>query len=392
MASVDRDVSNSVGRTTSILAAPTGRVLFDREIVFVADAWPVFAFQFPIFEQDLDAAYGRGLNRGRGVVGEGGDGGPGVVGIAGGTVTKNAPREFPRSLADRPQPGRGLRVGVIGTGRLQGGRPGETVGIGNAIGVLGDSDKSVGVFGVSDEHAGVYGKSPVTGVVGDGGHIGVEGSGGDLYGVYGHVNFKAPSADMIGVFGAAALNLADPKTHIGRAGVFVGPVEVVGDSTITGDLVVWGSKSAAARHDDGTDRLLYCVESPDSQFEDFGEAKLVNGRAEVRLDPDFMGVADTRNYHVFLTPYGNSQGLYVAARRRNGFQVMEQGGGSSRLTFSYRVVAKRKHVITKRFKKVARPEKPKIPSRLDPPEVDLRPRNVARVGEGKRAGKKGQRK
>src|SRR5207245_627461 len=112
---------------------------------------------------------------------------------------------------------------------------------------------------------------------------------------------------------------------------------------------------------DGTHRLLYCVESPESQFEDFGEVKLVKGKADVRLDRDFIAVADTRHYHVFLTPYGDSAGLYVTARRRTGFQVREQGGGKSTLAFSYRVVAKRKGAAAKRFAKVKAPANPKLP-------------------------------
>jgi hypothetical protein len=83
-------------------------------------------------------------------------------------------------------------------------------------------------------------------------------------------------------------------------------VEVTGNLTVLGNQVAWGTKSAAAKHTDGTHRLLYCVESPDSLFEDFGEARLVKGAATVKFDRDFVGVADTRQYHVFLTPYGDS--------------------------------------------------------------------------------------
>ena len=199
------------------------------------------------------------------------------------------------------------------------------------------------------------------GVVGDGrgGWIGVEGVSGAQWGVYGHVDYTNTTDDMVGVFGAAAIELGHPENAVGKAGYFVGPVVVDGNLTVLYDMVVWGTKSAAARHTDGTHRLLYCVESPESQFEDFGEARLVKGRAEVHLDRDFVGVADTRRYHVFLTPYGDSNGLYVAKRSRNGFQVREQGGGTSRIGFSYRIVAKRRNVSAKRFRKVAAPKRGK---------------------------------
>jgi hypothetical protein len=387
MASVDRNTINLVGSTTGLLAGE-GEGPFDREVVFTADTWPVFDFQSPFFRQDLDAAYGRGINGGRGVVGEGGDAGPGVVGIAGGSISKNFPKELPRPLSESPMPGRRLRVGVFGTGRMWPAKDVGTKGVGGAIGVSGDSDSSAGVFGFSDAHCGVYGASGVTGVIGDGskGHIGVEGICGDLYGVYGHVNLAKPGADQIGVFGAAGL-ASDFKTSVGRAGVFVGPVDVVGDAKVTGDLVVWGTKSAAVEHADGSHRLLYCIESPENQLEDFGEAKLAKGRAKVRIDPDFASVADLRGYHVFLTPNGDSRGLYVAVRHRNDFEVREQAGGTSSVSFSYRIVAKRKGVTVKRFKKVRRPLSPTPPTALAPPNLDVPPQTPAR-GAGRTAKRK----
>src|SRR5262249_5889692 len=156
------------------------------------------------------------------VVGEGADKGPGVVGIAGGVIANpNSPG--PRTLWDPPFPGRGSRFGVIGFGADPVGREGGR----DAVGVLGFANKSVGVLGVSHEHAGVLGRSATIGVVGDAseGHIGVEGFG-NSYGVYGHVDFHDPNPDGAGVFGAASFELADPTTYTGRAGVFVGPVEV----------------------------------------------------------------------------------------------------------------------------------------------------------------------
>ena len=73
-------------------------------------------------------------------------------------------------------------------------------------------------------------------------------------------------------------------------------VIVGGDFTVVG-----GAKSAAVPHPDGSHRRLYCVESPESWFEDFGGDTLVCGEAAVALDPDFAAVVDASNYHVFLT-------------------------------------------------------------------------------------------
>src|SRR5215207_3856366 len=66
------------------------------------------------------------------------------------------------------------------------------------------------------------------------------------------------------------------------AGAFYGPLVVSGNFTVVG-----GAKSAAVPHPDGSHRRLYCVESPESWFEDFGSAKLICGEAVVALDRDF---------------------------------------------------------------------------------------------------------
>jgi len=40
-----------------------------------------------------------------------------------------------------------------------------------------------------------------------------------------------------------------------------------------------------------------------------------------------------------LTPLGETQGLYVARKTPTGFEVREQGGGTSNIAFDYRIVA-----------------------------------------------------
>ena len=63
-----------------------------------------------------------------------------------------------------------------------------------------------------------------------------------------------------------------------------------GNVTIRCDLTVCGKKSAAVAFPYSSHRLMYCVESPESWFEDFGFAQLVNGEAHVGLDPCFVSV------------------------------------------------------------------------------------------------------
>lgn len=145
----------------------------------------------------------------------------------------------------------------------------------------------------------------------------------------------------------------------GFAGIFNGTLRV------NGNLEIFGTKAAVVAHPDGSLRQLYCVESPESWFEDFGEARLKGGKAEVSIDPRFAALI-SGPIQVFLTPYGESNGLYVARRTSKSFVVREQGGGKNTLVFGYRVVAKRKGIDAPRLRKVApTPElKPQSPAKL----------------------------
>jgi hypothetical protein len=223
--------------------------------------------------------------------------------------------------------------------------------------VYGTSSSGVGVLGVS-ANIGVNGTGNSFGLVGASGSgqglngqsttgIGLVGScAGSAAGVYGN------SANGPGIFGTA--------TGTGLAGLFSGNVQV------TGSFTTFGIKSAAVKHPDGSVRRLHCLESPESYFEDFGSGRVVAGRGTVRLDPDFAAIVHTHAYYVYLTPEGDSMGLYVSAKTATGFEVREQQGGRATLDFSYRVVAKRKDVNSPRLAHVdvapipAPPEMPDI--------------------------------
>jgi hypothetical protein len=230
--------------------------------------------------------------------------------------------------------------------------PGPEVG-GSGVGVHGISGKGYGVLGDCQDNAAVVGRSTSSvGVWGsvraEGGGYGVLGEGQDNAGVVGR------SASSVGVWGQGdrgVLGSVNSDSPGSFAGHFVGPV------IIQGDLAVTGVNGAVVPHADGSHRLLCAIESPESWFEDFGEAALNNGMASVSLDADFaalVAVAD-HAYQVFLTPYGETKGLYVAERTAEGFQVREQQGGTSNVGFGYRIAAKRKDVVNERLANVTMP-------------------------------------
>ncbi|HEV7651527.1 MAG TPA: hypothetical protein VGP26_25525 [Actinophytocola sp.] len=135
----------------------------------------------------------------------------------------------------------------------------------------------------------------------------------------------------------------------GFAGNFDGKVNVNGGLHVNGRLTSSQPKSAAIRVADGSLRLLYAVESPESWFEDFGFGRLSDGYARVELDEMFASVIAAIPYHVFLTQYDRNDGLYVTEREASGFTVRSTRSADTECEFSYRVTAKRKDAAEVRF-------------------------------------------
>lgn len=107
-----------------------------------------------------------------------------------------------------------------------------------------------------------------------------------------------------------------------------------------GNLNCTGTKSSITEVDDEK-RALYAIESPDVVFEDFGSGQLVNGQAVVTIDPLFAETVNLTEYHVFVTPLGDCNGLYVNNKTPTSFEVHELGSGTASIAFDYRIVAKR---------------------------------------------------
>jgi hypothetical protein len=292
---------------------------------------------------------------GIGVSGRGGNGGIGVLG--------------------EDTPGLTQGVGVVGRSGITG--TGSGTGVqgrsGNGPGVVGQSTGGFGVFGTSQSNAGVYGSSTQSiGVRGESQQsVGVFGSSANNFAFYGlstgGVGFYGKSTGNIGVYAEATTGTAlFAFSTSGPAAQFFGPVFVTGNHTVT------GAKSAAVPHPDGSHRRLYSLECPESYFEDFGRANLVNGRADVRLDRDFAAVVRADDYDVFLTPKGDTNGLYVSQQTPTGFEVRETKGGTGSLAFSYRVVAKRKDIPGPRLEKVDLPPRVTLPPVPPPPPAPPR--------------------
>jgi hypothetical protein len=294
-----------------------------------------------VLGQGQPGVQGHGVRGGSGVVGVAGskkgtgvegqaDGGTGVSG----TVTTGTAvfGQAPQGIALWGQSA--TKQGVLGQSQL-------------STGVEGTSISGIGVRAETDSNFALYASAP--------NGMGVNGEG--VYGV------RGASPSFIGVFG---------KCPNGYAGYFEGNVLIVGDLTKTGV-----GSSVAVRFPDRSYRQLHSIECPESWFEDFGEGRLVKGKAEVKIDTDFAKTVDLKKrYYVFVTPHSTKiSGLAVVARLPGRFRVEHADGGNG--TFSYRIIAKRADVNVPRLKRMKLPDSNLI-TKDERGQVRARPKRSAR--------------
>lgn len=210
----------------------------------------------------------------------------------------------------------------------------------SGIGVDARSATSFGLYGESDTGNGVIGQSNGA----NEGVLGISANG---------IAMRGDSANSLAVAGATTSGVGGMFTSFGSGFA----IRASGKVLIEGDFSATGMKSAVVPGSDGNLRRVFCLESPESYFEDFGRDRIVNGRGAVRLDPEFRAIVRGDNYEVFLTPLGDCKGLYVSDIKHGSFEVREVQGGTSSIDFNYRVAAKRKDIPDgKRLEKVERPK------------------------------------
>jgi hypothetical protein len=240
----------------------------------------------------------------------------------------------------------------------------------NGIGLYATSSGPAGVYGSSGSSTGVAGSSMsgygVDGTSSSGnGVTGTSVTNSGLIGTATGANFYGPDNDddSVGVIATAAVGtgaLVQNDSGINAALVLNNTYQ---DSIVRGELIVAGSQGNFSVNTDGDLRasgsilshyptqavsrnpgnamLTYAPERSEASMEDNGSARLIDGTASVRLAADFRQTIDTSvPYAIFLTPYGDNRGLYIASRTSGGFVVRETQGGRSSLSFDYRIVAK----------------------------------------------------
>jgi hypothetical protein len=189
------------------------------------------------------------------------------------------------------------------------------------FGVSGRSYHGTGVFGSSGTAAGLFGESK------------------NGTGIFGRSASSTMPALGLQATGSGPLMIAT-----NAEGGHALSLDQGGNLTISGVIKTGGSCHDGcwqSRNGHGAHLVSYLPRESSPTMEDFGEAQLVNGTVAVRIDPTFANAIDqSRDYLVFLTPDGDTKGLFVALRSANGFVVRESQGGHSNVQFSYRIVAK----------------------------------------------------
>jgi len=223
-----------------------------------------------------------------------------------------------------------------------------------------------GVYGSSSNGAGVYGTSTTYGVYGI---ASTATNGSAVYGQYsGEGNgVTAVSNDTTGSYQALYAYAEKKQTNI-----FVGYNAANNRSCSinpAADLVCMGTVSGSVllvrHHASGRRVLAFASESTSQIIEDFGSARLGGGIANVQIGSDFASLmARNTDYYVFLTPLGESRGLYVSMKTPYGFQVRENERGRSPLAFDYRIVARPIDAQEGRLPDAPRVERPATPIAL----------------------------
>lgn len=128
------------------------------------------------------------------------------------------------------------------------------------------------------------------------------------------------------------------------AGVRVAQLDDQGNLFLAGQIFTSGSCSVGCikiKTSGRSDVTGYESAGTVPTIDDFGKAEVVGGSGYVHIASDFGRAIDPRSeYLVFLTPEGDSRGLYVTGKSAAGFTIRESQGGRASLSVEYRIVAK----------------------------------------------------
>jgi hypothetical protein len=242
--------------------------------------------------------------------------------------------------------------GVYGTSKNGYGVQGKATGTG--YGMYGTSASSVGVLGTG-HNVGVEGNSLTEAGTG----VSAESGGGRALDAYSPRGTGLSTTATAGT--AIYASTESGKVFVGHYdGVSGSAQDVVsidhyGNEILAGGLTMGGTPLLRTNSTTGKDLTSYGARTSSPTLEDFGQGSLRQGAAHIPLEPAYSSTIDPRSYLVFITPQGDSRGLYTTAITSTGFDVRENGGGRSSLAFSYRIVGRPLDTKAQRLPLMAKP-------------------------------------
>ncbi|MCX6292141.1 MAG: hypothetical protein NT126_10295, partial [Bacteroidetes bacterium] len=169
--------------------------------------------------------------------------------------------------------------------------------------------------------------------------------------------------------GAAILGTVVTNSQDAYAGYFNGKVNINGGTTITGATNITGtfnvvgnyfqygaakSGGSMVKNQNGEIKALTAEETTAEWVSDYNTSQLANGETTISIEPEYLSTVNTvqYTYMVFIQPEGDCKGLFVSNKTSTTFTVKELQGGTSNISFGYKVMAKRKgyemlHLSTK---------------------------------------------
>ncbi len=166
----------------------------------------------------------------------------------------------------------------------------------------------------------------------------VYGNSNTLYGTYSYAGRGGSNGSNYGVYGGAGTG-----TNVyGVYGHGTGGSSTYG-VYFSGGLGGSGTKSAIVRTEDGP-KAVYCQESPENWFEDFGSAVIRDGKCHVDIAADFLQTVTINDQYPMklFIQLENTSYQYKLTKTHTGFDIEIIGEAPSELAFDYRVAAKRK--------------------------------------------------
>lgn len=136
--------------------------------------------------------------------------------------------------------------------------------------------------------------------------------------------------------------------------------KIIGNGTVS--TIVDGNDAGDSK------KVMFAPEAPEVLFEDYGTGTLVNGSAQINIDPVFtqnIVVDDEHPLKVFIQLEGDCNGVYVTNKSASGFLVKELQNGTSSVDFSWHIVANRKNGTGPEGSKYADLRFPDAPSEMN---------------------------